>query len=247
MPAFSPVDIKRRSQRFVRTRPVSQVTGALVCFGLLWSAGACGENQEADRQNDGRGSGGARSGTGGALSGSGGSPGECNQDLSPGDGGAIYIPNCPEWIGEPTSLGESAPEDQLGPLNVNCSAGGHGGDGGESSSSERPLLEKLCKTAIALHDQPLIECLHETLSSPCSPEHESEVRDCLYALKPCRPNETQCTELIQECPELNESLCFWGMRTAEEYGRADEVRQCMAAKPSGEACDDAFLRCQWGL
>ncbi len=234
--------------------------GLLAMFALVSSVGACGNDQDRDAEASGGqgngdgsgggsgasvGSGGAPIGTGGFSSGTGGVVQRCDSTLPIGSGGGVYTINCPEWMGE--GITSDVPPGEDGVLDVSCSGGGQGGEGGESSTDDLPLLGQLCTTARTISETTLIDCLRETLDDPCSQTQEDAVYDCLFTLKPCVQDEPECAELLTQCPSLDASLCHWGMLSAKNSGRVAEVRQCMLGKGRGETCDDAFLRCQWGI
>lgn len=187
-------------------------------------------------------------GTGGSLTsggeggGSAGERGNPNCDPTvPGAGGALYLFECPEWLG----TSEWPYDGAVLPL----SCGGESADGHGGQTGEPPALRRLCEAEsnpFLNNVRPILECLQPLVDNACAANHEEDVRSCLTRLPPCIPDATSsvCADLQEACPSLLPDTCWWGMRAARD---TDFVTTCLDEVRPGESCKDRFLRCAWGL
>lgn len=218
----------------------------LVSLGLitvgLWGGLACSSSPP-----DADGSGGATGGLGtgglGTGGGSGGATGgqsgyPCNENLN-GAGGAIYLPNCDEWLG--IRAGDE--------IDFSCGQGGEGGGGGEGGASSDPALQRVCENGSnpdfgRIH--PVFHCLNDLTDSVCSSTHTADVTACLTQEAPCEEDlqALGCTAMMNECEALQPGTCYWAMVAARN---PDYIEDCFEEPRSDESCVDRFMRCAWGL
>src|SRR6478736_435218 len=244
-PAVSPWHVEQGNMTNTRLAKGTIGWGALVLAGLAVAPACVPGLEDAD---DGPLDGGAAVGDGGSGGGggdpsTGGSSYYCNEELT-GTGGAIYLFNCPEWLGERDG------GDSTGALDVTCVGSGEGGQGGATAALPvLPALRRVCENPskpsfTSVH--PVYFCLEPLIDSPCADDHEAKVLECLTQEAPCGQDLSGigCTALMNDCPELEGSVCFWGMAAAYE---PDYIARCMGEPRAGEECDDRFVRCAWGL
>jgi hypothetical protein len=183
------------------------------------------------------GSGGGPVGTGSAPGGGTGGDSACEQY---GTGGAIYLYECDEWLGERPGA----------PIDFDCGPAGQGGDGGQGGAgASAPALERVCEAESnpnfnAAH--PVYHCLAEFTNSVCSESHEADIVECLTLEPPCNADldYVGCTSMIDQCFALEVGTCFWAMVSAQNR---DHIESCFAQRVNGEPCEARFMRCAWNL
>jgi len=219
---------------------------AMVMAGLGGAFGcSSGEGDGSGGGGTGGGSGGGSGGGtgGGSGGGTGGRIDEdypCNEDLV-GAGGAIYLPNCDEWLG--------VREGQE--IDFSCGQGGQGGGGGEGGTSATldPALQRVCENGSNPdfnRSHPVYHCLTELTDDVCSSTHTSDVVECLTQEAPCNQDldAIGCTDIIEDCEAVTASACYWAMTSARD---PDFVEDCLEEPRSDETCVATFMRCAWGL
>lgn len=216
-----------------QSRPVL-VPSVLLLGGLVFLGCQVSSTPDSGGTGGGTPSGGATGGQGGDQN--------CDPK-APGSGGAVYIAECPEWLGTDGSWPLDAPE-----LPSTCPSGsGEGGQGGQTGKA--PALRRLCEAESDpfLNDvHPIAFCLERLVEDACAADHEAEVRRCVTRLPPCErdANLDTCTNLQQTCPALELGTCWWALTAARD---TDYILTCFEDAQSGEPCEDRFFRCAWGL